>query len=470
MKPFKHQLKSLKHNDTTPIVFDCSDPGTGKTAVRIWAMLKRITKREAKKVLVVAPKTLLVSVWADEFEKLAPMLKLSVAEAKNREQAFAKDAQVYITNTDAVKWLVKQPKGFWKGFDELVVDESDAFRHHTSQRSKALAKIAKNFKFITLMTGTPNSNSITDVWHQALILDRGQRLGPSFYAFRDAVCVPVQNGPSANHIKWEDKEGAEEAVFALLSDIVIRHKLEECTDIPPNHEYVRPYVLSPALRKAYDEMQETCLLQIYGTPLERAKAKVSGRTLAPKTTVTAVHASAMATKLMQIASGAIYQGNGEDGYHVLDADRYEFIADLVHERKHSVVFFLWKHQRDLLAEEFKKRGYTYSVIDGDVKATDRAGIVKAYQAGRFKTILLHPQSAAHGLTLTRGTAAIWASPTSNAAFFNQGSRRVYRISQTQRTETISVVAQDTYEERVYNEILVPKNKRMASLLELFTTV
>jgi SNF2 family DNA or RNA helicase len=470
VKAFDHQLESLSHNERTPIVFDCSDPGTGKTFVRIMAVAKRIKQRKVRKMLVLAPKTLLESVWAEDFKKFAPHLRVAVSTAGKHEKVFKEDADIYITNIDAVKWLAKQPKSFFAGFDELAVDESPAYKHHTSQRSKAISKISVHFKYRTCMTGTPNSNSITDVWHQVKILDGGKRLGPTFFGFRNAVCVPEQVGRSQHAIRWHDKEGAEEVVFGLLSDIVIRHKLEDCTDIPANHEYTLPFRMEGKHRKAYDQMAESAILEIYGTPVERAKAALANKKLIPKAHVTAINAAAVATKLLQIASGAVYEASNSDKYHLIDTARYEFVMDLVEQRKHSVVFFMWKHQRDLMVKEAEARGLTWAVIDGSTSQNERRDIVKRYQAGQYRTVFLHPQSAAHGLTLTRGTAAIWASPTANAEFFNQGSRRVYRISQKQKTETITVLAQDSYEERVYHEILTPKNGRMANLLDLFSTL
>lgn len=470
VKAFEHQKESLAHNDRTPIVFDCSDPGTGKTFVRIMAAAKRIKKGLVRKVLVLAPKTLLEAVWAEDFKKFAPHLRVVVSTAGKHEKMFQQDADVYVTNIDAVNWLAKQPKSFFAQFDELVVDESTAYKHHTSKRSKAASKISGHFKYRACLTGTPNSNSITDVWHQVKILDGGKRLGPTFFGFRGAVCVAEQVGRHQHAIRWHDKDGAEEVVFGLLSDIVIRHKLEECTDIPANHEYTLPFRMEGKHRTAYDQMAEQAVLEIYGTPAERAKAVLAKQKLAPKAQVTAINAAAVATKLLQIASGAVYESSNSEKYHLIDTSRYEFVMDLVEQRQYSVVFFMWKHQRDLMIKEAETRGLTWALIDGSTSQNERRDIVKRYQAGHYRTVFLHPQSAAHGLTLTRGTAAIWASPTANAEFFNQGSRRVYRISQKQKTETITVLAQDSYEERVYHEILTPKNGRMANLLDLFSTL
>lgn len=462
MKLMKHQLTSIKHSKKQPLIFDTSDAGTGKTAVRIVVFAER-RRLGGGCLLVLAPRSLLVSAWYEDFKKFAPDMKVAVATAANREEAFAQDADAYITNHDAVKWLVKQKKVFWSKFSEIVIDESTAFKHHTSQRSKAISRIVhqiapQQFKYRSAMTATPTSNGMTDIWHQVHLLDGGRRLGPSFYGFRNSVCYPVQVGPNVHAVKWEDREGAEEAIYGLLSDIVIRHERDKCVDLPPNHVYEITYQLSPAQKKAYVTLEATQVLLLQP---ERARSKLTGK--APK--ITAINAAAMATKLLQIASGAVYTGEG--GYKLVDTGRYELVMDLVEQVKHSLVLFLWEHQRDFLKTEAEKRGLRYCVLDGKTSDKDRADLVKKYQAGWFDVMIAHPRTAGHGLTLTKGTRTIWASPTYDLELWEQASMRQHRIGQTKKTETIVVIAQGTIDERVYNEILMPKGVRMKNLLGLF---
>lgn len=445
-KPMKHQAVSLKHRRLHKRVLDTSDPGTGKTAVCIWAFQERWRKNK-KPALILAPRSLLKTTWADDIKKFAPELRVSVARADNREEAFEAPADVYVTNHDAVKWLAKKPAKFFSKFGELIVDESTAFKHHTSQRSRAAAKIAKYFEYRTCQTATPNGSSITDVWHQVLLLDDGERLGQSFFAFRNTACTPHQVGPRTEMIRWADRPGAEEAVFGMLSDIVIRHKFEDCVDIPANHEYTVKFTMTPKMRKAYDLLESTQIL-----PMLKAG------------TITAVNAAAVMTKLLQICSGAVYDNDGKS--HIIDTSRYELVMDLAEARKHPLVFFYWQHQRDLLVLEAAGRKMKYAVIDGKTTDRERDAIVAQYQAGKYDVLFGHPRSMAHGMTLTRGTSIIWPGPTYDAELFKQGSKRQYRIGQKHKTENIMILAEDTRESAVY-EILQGKNARMKNLLDLF---
>lgn len=439
---FDHQKEDIEFELKHEAVFDTSDPGTGKTRTRLETFSRRRAKG-AKRLLVIAPKSLLRSAWEQDCTRFTPWLKLQCAYAENREDAFNARADIYVTNHDAVNWLVKQPKSFYKGFSDLVIDESSAFKHHTSDRSKALNKIKDHFEKRTLMTGTPSTNSITDVWNQGFILDNGKRLGSSFYAFRQATQEPKQIGPQPNMVKWIDRPGAEDAVASLLKDITIRHIFEECHSIPANHNYIVPFDMSVKALKAYHELEATAVAQL-------------------KTgTISAINAAAVVTKMLQVASGAVYDETGE--YHLVDGSRYELIADLVEARKFCVVFFLWKHQRDRLIAEFKKRKITNTLIDGSVSAKKRDEAVSYFQNGFYRVLLAHPASAAHGLTLTKGTSTIWSSPTYNLEHWLQGNRRIYRAGQTEKTETVNVIAPGTIEERVYS-VLTAKNVKQMDLL------
>jgi hypothetical protein len=284
IKAMKHQEESLAHAERNPIVFDTSDGGTGKTFVAILAFAKRRRdkKRKHGPLIVLAPKSLLETAWLNDIRRFAPDMKAEVAWAENREKVFAKDLDIYITNHDAVKWLNKQKAPFWKRFEngELMVDESTAYKHHSSQRSYAVFHISKKFKFKRCATATPNPGSITDVWHQVLLLDGGQRLGNSYYKFRAACCEPVERTFGARkQTDWIDKDGAEEAVFGMLADITIRHERKNCIDLPANHLYTVEFKLPKKIRSVYDLMFRNKVIPLIKGTEARKKAKEAGEAI-----------------------------------------------------------------------------------------------------------------------------------------------------------------------------------------------
>ena len=438
MKAMRHQLESLKFMAGKKAVFDASDPGTGKTFVQI-ADFVRQHKRDGKAALVLCPKSLMRAAWQADIKRFAPHLKVSICYAQNRQAALEAPADVYIVNIDGAKMLAKQSKAFFKKFGRIIIDESTSIKHRTSDRSKAVATISKYFDWRRCLSGTPSSNGICNLWHQYFVLDGGQRLGKSFFAFRNAACVPEQTGRKATHLQWTDKPGIELVVAELVKDITIRHKFEDCVDIPENHKYTLSFQISRQHQARYEELEDSSML------------------ILRKTTVSAINAAVLATKLLQLASGAVYNDEGE--YSLIDSERYEMVLDLVEARTHSVVFYQWEHQLVELVKEAKARKIDHAVWDSNCPE-----LANEFQDGKYQVLFAHPASAGHGLTLTRGIATIWASPTYNLEHFLQGLKRIHRIGQKEKTETIVVIAEGTIDEKVWTA-LQAKNINMTALLE-----
>lgn len=439
MKPlWAHQEVDRDRYLTAGSLFNTSDPGTGKTRTII-----EVIKATRLKTLILAPKSILQCAWGNDIEEYAPELTYSIAYATNRAEAFKQPADIYITNVDAVTWLQKNPKylaQFEGGF--LVVDESTALKNPSSQRTRAAMAIRPMFAHCTCMTGTPTPQGVIDIWSQMYLVDQGQRLGNSFYRFRNTTYTPEKKG---NFTTWKEKEGMAEAIADLVADITIRNRREDCMDLPPNHVIHRRISLSPTHMRKYQELKKRAMVELD-----------SGD-------VSAVNAAVLLTKLLQLTSGAVYDEFGEP--HLVSTDRYELITELVAERKQSVVVFNWRHQRDELVKLADAEGFKYGVIDGSVSAKGRTDYIEQFQAGKLKVMYIHPQSAAHGITLTKGVATIWASPTYNAEHFEQANARIYRGGQSQTTETILISADSTIEKDVY-ATLQGKRTNMHTLLEV----
>ena len=437
LKAYDHQVTTTDFILNNPRCLITSDPGTGKTRSVLDAFVKR-----PGKMLVLAPLSILEAAWADDILKFQPNIKYGLAYAKNREKIFKDpEHEVVITNFEAVNFLVKN-QDLLKNFDAICIDEITAYKNRNSQRSKNLAKIIKHFDYRIAMSGTPNSNTILDIWHPATLIDDGERLGKRFFSFRNQVCTSKFNG-FAN--EWIDKPDAEEAVANCLKDVVIRYALDDCIDLPETSVHTMYTNLSNTTRRAYNTLSEESVLYTQ------------------QGTINAVNAGARVKKLLQLITGAIYDQEGN--VQLVHEERYELIMDLVQERKHSLVAFNWKHERDNLIALAEKRNITYGVIDGDVKVKDRKSVIDRFQNGHLQVLFAHPQSASHGLTLTKGTCTIWSSPTYNAEHFQQFNRRIHRAGQTKKTETILIAARDTWEEAVYKK-LNTKMGRMENLLKV----
>ncbi len=434
---------------TNPRVFNTSDPGTGKT---IGALLGWHSHPHRGRLLVFAPKSILRPSWLADMNKVLPDISAAIIESPMPPHSklatlLNTGVEVVITNHDQVKFIAENLDAL-DGFSHVIIDESTAFKHANTARSKAMQKVVKQFNYRQLMTGTPNSNGALNVWHQAFLLDDGQRLGAQFYGFRNAVADsrPAKpNDPNCRAMIWTDRPGAVDYVIDKLKDITVRYSRDECLDLPEHQIYTMTIEPPPKLKKLYKEMLRHSLIELE-----------SG-------TISAVNAGVRVNKLLQMLSGTAY---GEDGAAFVHDARYQLVIDLVAARDHSVVAYNWDHQLETLVQLCERHGIKYGMINGGVSASKRAEYVEQFQAGELQVLFCHPKSAGHGLTLTRGTTTIWASPTYDAELYEQLNARIYRKGQTRKTETIRIAYSGTKEEAVY-DALDNKRANMNQLLSMF---
>jgi hypothetical protein len=449
-----HQAKTIEFGKNNPIIFDTSSAGTGKTAAHLAILDHKIKIDGVTRALIVCPKTLMLSAWAQEIEDNFAHLTYTLALPPNntRLAAFDTPSDIVIINTDALTVLANEGRRWLKkrmgNNPALIIDESSWLKNSSAQRTKAAFDIAGAFKHRALLSGTPAPNSVVELWAQVKILDGGQRLGTRIGGFERVT--RHREFSEKGYPMTVDNDDAKIIAYGLIADISVGHKFDEVMKhVPAMTQSVRWYTLPEAVQEKYNTLQATAVLKF----LDENK------------TVTAANAGVLANKLLQCASGAVYTDpdHEEKGWQIIDTGRYELIAQLVDERDQCVIFFNWKHQKAGLIKELEKIKASYSVIDGSVtSARVRASLVKDFQSGNTKTMLMHFKTGAFGLTLTAARSVIWCSPVYGADSKEQGDARIRRGVQDKPTESIMVLAKHTYDVDAY-EVFTGKKQRMDGL-------
>ena len=440
---FQHQTDTVNFLAKTRAAMIGSDPGVGKTLCIIEDIQRRLNANPMSKTLVIAPKSILFSAWQDDIIKFAPHIRTSVATAPaaKRKAAFQKPANVYITNTDAVKWLDQQQTDdplFFQDFETIVVDESGFFMN-SSARTKALLKIRQHFKYARAMNGTLIGGPITNLYYQYFFLTGSYDVGPSFGKFRNMSMIAYSKPNMPQYSEWKNKPGIEQIMAKMLAHLTIRHALTDVVDMPARLEYTYKYTPNVKVRKAYEQMKSIARVE-----LEDHKKN--------KTKISAVNASATVAKLLQISAGSILNENHD--YILVDPQRFDLVTDLIlqYQQNKPLVFFNYTSQRIYMMEAANKAGLKTSFIDGSVSATERNIRVQDFQKGIYDALFLQPMAASHGLTLTASTCSIWSVPIYRGDIYTQAQARNYRIGQKNRVTTIHIEAKNTLERDVYRKL------------------
>jgi SNF2 family DNA or RNA helicase len=397
----QYQLDLIEKAKSVPNLGLFLPPGLGKTTTTLTIIAEQLKG----KTLIVAPKRVAETVWDTEVKKWEHICTLRVSKilgsTKQREAALQVDADIYLINLENVAWLCGLSDKLV--FTNLVIDESSRFKDPSTKRFKALKKHLKGFSRRLILTGTPTPQGMADLWSQVGILDLGQRLETSLTRFRDKYMEPDQvNRHTRVVYSWRLKSNMDKVIEQKIGDVCFSLKAEDYLTLPKLTKLYHKVDITPAERKQYDTLKKDMVANI-GTE-----------------TITAPTAAALAGKLLQFTSGAVY---AEDGtWQEVHRSKLEHLESIMEESSApTLVFYHFKHSLIRIQEQFPEA----------VVLTDDN--IQAWRDGKIRCLLAHPQSGGIGLNLqcNAGEVAqtVWYDLPWSSENYIQANARIYRQGQ-----------------------------------------
>jgi SNF2 family DNA or RNA helicase len=308
-------------------------------------------------------------------------------------------------------------------FDLIVVDEASAYKNAQTTRWKVLRDIAAHVKGLWMLTGTPAAQSPADAFGLAKLINPDNT--PKFFGqFRDHVMYKI------GMYKWVPKPNAQATVHKVLQP-AIRFEKKDCIDLPDLTYVDRDAPLTPQQQKYYKMLKERMTMVAGGEE------------------VSAVNAATNINKLLQISGGAVYSDTGE----VVEFDvsnRLKVVQEVIDEASHKVLVFVpFTHTIELLREYLEKHGITCDVINGKVPVNRRHEIINDFQTtDKTRVLIIQPQAASHGLTLTAANVIIWYAPVTSVETYLQANARINRPGQRNPMTVVHITGSDV-EARLY---------------------
>lgn len=445
-KPHTYQSRAIEHIIGHRYCCLFLDMGLGKTVCTLTAIDRLLSDIDITRVLVIAPKRVAESVWATEAEKWdhTRYMAVSVVTGSRAQRIAALEAQahVYVISRDNVQWLVEyqQSKKAWP-FDMVVLDELSSFKNPSAKRFKALRRVRPYIRRVVGLTGTPSPNGLIDLWAQLYLVDMGQRLGQYVTKFRERYFKP-QGGSGHIVYKWALKnERSADEIAEAIADICLSMKAEEYLDMPERIDIDLPVVLSGEQMKLYKRFERDLVLSLTDE------------------VITAQSAVTLSGKLMQYASGAIY--DEDHNTHYLHDAKIEALAELMEQTNENVLlFYNYQHEARRIMSELAM--YSPQMFDS-------TSVVR-WNKGEIRLLLAHPASTAFGLNLQQGgRTVVWYGPQWNLELYQQANARLYRQGQTKAVKIYRIIAKGTIDERVVRAV---DNKATSqdALLEAVKTI
>jgi SNF2 family DNA or RNA helicase len=416
------------------------DPGLGKTSITLAAFKALRSAGFVTKMLVVAPLRPCYSVWPKEVKKWDNFNALSVGilHGAKKDKVLAEDHDIYVINPEGLRWLFTAIRGRMP-FEMLVVDESSKFKTTNTQRFKTVKPHLNKFKRRYILTGSPATNSLLDLFGQIFVMDLGKTFGPYVTHFR----TQFFNQTGFGGYEWVLKKGADTEIYDRLAPSVLRMSAQDYLELPELIIEDIEVELPKKVRDMYDQLEASLRLDF-----------AAGKVLASNAAVAAM-------KCRQIANGGVYL-DGEDNWQHLHDAKTEAVEDLIEELEGQPALIAYEFRHDL--ERLKKAiGKHTPHIGGGVsgKATD--AIVDQWNRGELKALLGHPKSMSHGLNMQEaGRAVIWHSLTWSLEEYDQFIRRIWRQGQKGRVFVYRIIAKGTIDEAVV-KALGRKDKTQSAL-------
>lgn len=433
---FKHQVPAVEKLMPTRVGGLFMDMGTGKTRTAIELVARR--RQRIDRVLWFCPVTLKDTIRHE-------ILKHTDSAASD---VCVFDDRTNLRNVPPADWYVVGIESLSSSdrvtltSNELitdrtyvVVDESSYIKGPHARRTERVTAMSERARYRALLTGTPLSQGVVDLYAQMRFLSP-QILGfKSFYSF------------AANHLEYSDKYPGlitralkVDQLAAKIAPYVYQVTKAECLDLPAKLFEARYYGLTAEQRAAYEEAKEELLLRLADDEIDSyAIFRLFGA-------------------LQQIISGFWHRRLG-DKSDQWELERYDhlrpamldsLIAGIPADAK-VIIWCKYLLSLDDLAARLKDAHgpQSVAVYHGDLTERQRAAELARWRQPEGARFLLATQATGgHGLTLNEAHYVVFYENGFKYSERAQAEDRCHRIGQTQPVTYIDLVANGTIDERI----------------------
>lgn len=433
--------------------FDLSTMRTGKTGSTMLAMEYLLRTGAAKHVMVLAPLSCVRPVWADALRLTLPqrITGAVVGTRTQRKKIFAEGAEILCSNFESVALFPDE----WREFkpDLIVVDECTHYANNASKRYKAFVQFVSDVKpaFVWGLTGTPGHDPL-----KAFCMSKA--INPNA-----VQCDTLRGWQSLTQYRfgpqawqWRNNDDAPKLIKEALSPAVL-FKKDDLFSLPPVAYIAREAEPSAQQKKLMDTLRNDMIA-----------VADSGEV------ITAQQKSALVSKLLQCACGAVYDDNHEPIYLDTKAKVDEIEALIEEATGKTVIFSAFTGCISGLRDALKARGHKVAVVDGSTSEKLRSDVFRRFQydpmGESIDVLIAHPRTTAFGIELSAADMMIFdGAPLSGDFVFGQA---VERLSSTkQRAEQITIAqVYCSYEERKVFKALRDGQSESAIVADLFKNV
>jgi len=218
---------------------------------------------------------------------------------------------------------------------------------------------------------------LQDLWGQLWFLDRGERLGRSFEAFKSRWFQSIQMGSDRHAVRLEPLPFAQQQIEDRLRDLCLSLHARDYFDISEPIVNIVRVELPAKARRLYRAMEREAFLALdCGAEIE------------------AFNAASKTIKCLQLANGAIYTDDRATAWAAVHDVKLQALESIVAEAAGMPVLVAYHFKSDLARLQ---RAFPQGrALDHNPQT------IRDWNAGKIPLLFAHPASAGHGLNLQDG--------------------------------------------------------------------
>ena len=450
-KPFDHQVDALEYGWDRIEFGLFMEMGTGKSKVLIDNMGMLYQAGEINFALVIAPKGVYRNWVAKEIpehmsDAIPHRVIRWVSGPNKKQQEEMRSVQdkfegltIFVMNVESFSSLKGQKAGEWMARalgtgGMIAIDESTTIKNHKAKRTKALMKIAAQFKYRRRLTGSPVTKSPMDIYSQCEFLRPGLLGYDSYYAFQGRYAVVQRK--TMGQAAFQQIVG-----FKNLDELTKRIDMfsfrvlkKDCLDLPDKIYTARYVGMTKEQFDMYEQIRKHAMVLLDSGEMSTAPAVIT-----------------QMLRLQQIMSGHLKTDEGDMLY--FPSKRMEALEEIINE--HDGKAIIWSRFRhdiigmtDMLNKKFGE-GCAVSYF-GDTSDDDRAAAVLNFQNPDhpLKYFVGNPATAGYGLTLTEANLVVYYANDFNLETRIQSEDRAHRIGQKNKVTYIDLICEGSIDEHI----------------------
>jgi Superfamily II DNA/RNA helicases, SNF2 family len=420
-KLLEHQKQAFDKIKNLKVSGLFMEMGTGKTRVTLELINHKYSRGKIDKVIYFCPASIIVDTEL-EIRKHCQNIEIST----NRNIT----SFLNIVSIEAVSQSQIQYLWLCNNINErtmLIVDESSRLKNYGTKRATRFIGLGEKAIYKTILTGTPISNGIQDLYVQFAFLSKKIIGYSSYYSF-------LNN--HVNFYKYRNENGLlivtdkivsareERYIAAKIAPYIFQITSKECLDLPKTI-YKRRYVkLTRKQEFVYKQVKRNFLI----------KATNEG--------FTELSLLTLFIKLQQICSNYWNGGIIDENIRVLETQ--SVLSEL---QEKTIILFKYDTDAEQLSNHFG-----IEAITGKVTKKKREKIIANFRKDQ-NVLLANVGCLSHGLNLQFAKNIIYYNNVFSWEKREQSEKRIHRFNQENVTIYIDIVAKDTIDEKIHECIL-----------------